>query len=112
VTAAEPAVAGELDVDVAAPSAYLEHERGDLNGARERFMRVHADALHIEPVAAGEPGELVTTTLTKGLLPLVRYRTADTGAVDDVLILGGVNVYPYEIEHVLLGIEGSRRTTS
>jgi phenylacetate-CoA ligase len=72
-------------------------------------------------------GELVITTLTKEALPLIRYRTGDvvsvteepcacgrtlarmgpvTGRRDDMLILRGVNVYPSEIEHVLLGIEG------
>ena len=71
--------------------------------------------------------ELVITTLTKEALPLVRYRTADiadvdvrpcacgrtlarmgpiVGRRDDMLILRGVNVYPSEIEHVLLGIDG------
>jgi phenylacetate-CoA ligase len=72
-------------------------------------------------------GELVITTLTKEALPLIRYRTGDVATVDeapcvcgrtlarmgpvqgrrdDMLILRGVNVYPSEIEHVLLGIEG------
>ena len=72
-------------------------------------------------------GELVITTLTKEALPLIRYRTGDVvtvtdepcgcgrtlarmGAVsgrrDDMLILRGVNLYPSEIEHVLLGIDG------
>jgi phenylacetate-CoA ligase len=72
-------------------------------------------------------GELVITTLTKEALPLIRYRTGDvvsvteepcacgrtlarmgpvSGRRDDMLILRGVNLYPSEIEHVLLGIEG------
>jgi phenylacetate-CoA ligase len=72
-------------------------------------------------------GELVITTLTKEALPLIRYRTGDIAAVteepcacgrtlarmgpvlgrrDDMLILRGVNLYPSEIEHVLLGIDG------
>ena len=72
-------------------------------------------------------GELVITTLTKEALPLIRYRTGDMASVDeepcacgrtlarmgrvqgrrdDMLILRGVNVYPSEIEHVLLGIDG------
>ena len=67
------------------------------------------------------------TTLTKEAMPLIRYRTGDIADVDetpcscgrtlarmgpvkgrrdDMLILRGVNVYPSEIEHVLLGIEG------
>jgi phenylacetate-CoA ligase len=72
-------------------------------------------------------GELVFTTLTKEALPLIRYRTGDIATVteepcacgrtfarmspvrgrrDDMLILRGVNLYPSEIEHVLLGVEG------
>jgi phenylacetate-CoA ligase len=79
------------------------------------------------PVAAGTPGELVITTLTKEALPLLRYRTGDIatlhvepcacgrtlariGAIrgrrDDMLIIRGVNLYPSEIEHTLLGVEG------
>jgi phenylacetate-CoA ligase len=72
-------------------------------------------------------GELVITTLTKQALPLIRFRTGDIADVteepcacgrtlarmgpvrgrrDDMLILRGVNVYPSEIEHVLLGVDG------
>jgi phenylacetate-CoA ligase len=72
-------------------------------------------------------GELVFTTLTKEALPLIRYRTGDvatvteepcacgrtlarmsavTGRRDDMLILRGVNLYPSEIEQVLLRVEG------
>lgn len=69
----------------------------------------------------GEPGELVLTTLTKEAQPVIRYRTGDItrllppvgnlpfrcmdrlwGRVDDMLIVRGVNVYPREIESVLL----------
>jgi phenylacetate-CoA ligase len=71
------------------------------------------------PVADGEPGELVLTTLTKEGLPLVRYRTRDLtrllpptarsmrridrihGRSDDMLIIRGVNVFPSHIEAVL-----------
>ena len=74
-------------------------------------------------------GELVITTLTRKALPLLRYRTGDMAAIDraacacgrtlarmgrvqgrrdDMLILRGVNVYPSEIEHVLLGHRGRR----
>ena len=74
---------------------------------------------------AGEQGELVLTTLTKEALPLVRYRTGDIasldaspcgcgrtfvrmsavpGRIDDMLIVRGVNLYPSEIERVLLGL--------
>ncbi|MFO8056912.1 MAG: phenylacetate--CoA ligase [bacterium] len=80
-----------------------------------------------EPVAPGEKGELVVTTLTKEAFPLIRYRTRDltslnpekcacgrtaarmhrvTGRTDDMLIIRGVNVFPSQIEHVLLDVEG------
>ncbi|MBW1858903.1 MAG: phenylacetate--CoA ligase [Deltaproteobacteria bacterium] len=76
-----------------------------------------------ESVPYGEPGELVFTTLTKEAFPLIRYRTRDlsvlnqepckcgrtlvrmgriTGRSDDMLIIRGVNVFPSQIESVLL----------
>jgi phenylacetate-CoA ligase len=79
------------------------------------------------PVARGELGELVFTTLTKEALPLIRYRTGDIAAVsdapcpcgrttvrmgpvqgrrDDMLIIRGVNLYPSQVEHVLLSQAG------
>ncbi|MEA3470297.1 MAG: phenylacetate--CoA ligase [Thermodesulfobacteriota bacterium] len=80
-----------------------------------------------EIVPPGEEGELVFTTLTKEAFPLIRYRTKDmsrlmkepcscgrslirmdriSGRSDDMLIIRGVNVFPSQIESVLLGIEG------
>ena len=80
-----------------------------------------------EPVPYGEPGELVFTTLTKEAFPLIRYRTRDlsrlmkepckcgrthvrmarvSGRSDDMLVIRGVNVFPSQIESVLLSIEG------
>lgn len=74
------------------------------------------------PVAEGEIGELVFTTLTKEALPIIRYRTRDltrllpgtarsmrrmekiTGRSDDMIILRGVNVFPTQIEEQLLQI--------
>ena len=79
-----------------------------------------------EPMPDGQLGELVFTTLTKEALPLLRYRTRDltrilsercpcgrtvrrmqrvTGRSDDMLIIRGVNVFPSQIEEVLVGIE-------
>ncbi|KAF0224266.1 MAG: phenylacetate-CoA [Rhodospirillaceae bacterium] len=73
-----------------------------------------------EPVADGEQGELVFTTLTKEGLPVIRYRTRDltrllpgtarsfrrmdkiTGRSDDMLIIRGVNVFPTQIEEQML----------
>jgi phenylacetate-CoA ligase len=77
-----------------------------------------------EPVADGEKGELVFTSLTKEAFPVVRYRTRDltrllpgtarsmrrmekiTGRSDDMMILRGVNVFPTQIEEQILAIEG------
>ena len=75
----------------------------------------------------GERGELVITTITKQGIPLIRYRTRDitsltyepcicgrtharitrmSGRSDDMLIIRGVNVFPSQIEAILVGIEG------
>lgn len=79
----------------------------------------------LQPVAEGETGELVFTTLTKEGLPLIRYRTKDLtsisyekcqcgrtiprisrfkGRSDDMLIIRGVNVFPSQVEAALLEI--------
>jgi len=81
-----------------------------------------------EQAAPGERGELVFTTLTKEALPLLRYRTRDItfllpescgcgrvfrrmnrvlGRTDDMLIIRGVNVFPSQIESVLMQIDGT-----
>ena len=80
-----------------------------------------------EPLPYGEEGELVFTTITKRGMPMLRYRTHDicslndkpcdcgrtlvrmgriTGRTDDMLIIRGVNVFPSQIESVLVGIHG------
>jgi len=77
-----------------------------------------------QPVADGEMGELVFTTLTKEGLPIIRYRTRDltrllpgtarsmrrmdkiTGRSDDMIILRGVNVFPTQIEEQILKCRG------
>ncbi len=79
----------------------------------------------LEPVPEGEEGELVLTTLTREGMPLLRYRTRDltkflpgtcpcgrthrridriTGRTDDMLIVKGVNIYPIQIERVLMSL--------
>lgn len=73
-----------------------------------------------EPVPDGQEGELVFTSLTKEALPIIRYRTRDltrllpgtartmrrmqkiTGRSDDMMIIRGVNVFPTQIEELLL----------
>ena len=77
-----------------------------------------------EPVADGELGELVFTSLTKEAFPIIRYRTRDltrllpgtarsmrrmekvTGRSDDMIILRGVNVFPTQIEECLMATPG------
>jgi phenylacetate-CoA ligase len=77
-----------------------------------------------EVLPAGAPGELVLTSLTKEALPVIRYRTRDltsllpptarsmrrlariTGRSDDMLIIRGVNVFPSQIEELLLKLPG------
>jgi phenylacetate-CoA ligase len=79
------------------------------------------------PLPWGQRGELVLTTLTKEALPVIRYRTGDitslnaetcacgrtmvrmakpSGRTDDMLIVRGINVFPSQIETVLLQVEG------
>jgi len=76
------------------------------------------------PLPDGEKGELVITSLTKEALPMIRYRTRDltrllpgtarpmrriakiTGRSDDMLIIRGVNVFPSQIEELILKTPG------
>ncbi|MGW0516152.1 phenylacetate--CoA ligase family protein [Crossiella sp. NPDC003009] len=95
---------------------------GMLNVAEDHFYVEAVDA-DGRPVPDGTPGELVFTTLTKTGMPLIRYRSGDVatlagpvpgsartlrrmskllGRVDDMLVVRGVNVFPTEIEAVLL----------
>jgi phenylacetate-CoA ligase len=81
--------------------------------------------LTLEPVAHGEEGQLVFTSLTKQAMPVVRYRTRDltrllpgtaypsfrrmqkvTGRTDDMMIVRGVNVFPTQVEEQILAVEG------
>ena len=84
------------------------------------------DPVTEEPLPDDTPGELVFTTLTKTGVPMIRYRTHDictlhhgtcacgrttvkmsriTGRTDDMLVVRGVNVFPSQIESVLMGVE-------
>ncbi len=83
-----------------------------------------------EPLPDGQTGELVLTTLCREAMPLLRYRTRDitsivpgpcpcgrthrrlhriTGRSDDMLIVRGVNIYPQQIERVLMSLPGVGR---
>lgn len=93
----------------------------------DHFLPEIIDPDKLQPVEYGEQGELVITTLTKEAIPLIRYRTRDlttlniepcvcgrttmrmgrvTGRTDDMLIIRGVNVFPSQIESVILRIDG------
>jgi phenylacetate-CoA ligase len=101
--------------------------RDGLHVNEDHFLPEVVDPATGEPLADGVEGELVFTTLTKEALPLLRYRTGDVASLDrspcacgrpfarmsavrgrrdDMLIIRGVNLYPSEIEHALLGVEG------
>jgi len=96
-----------------------------LHGWEDHFIFEVIDPDTGKRLKEGEAGELVITTLTKEALPMIRYRTRDitrlstercvcgrthvrikriTGRNDDMLIIRGVNVYPSQIEAVLVGL--------
>jgi phenylacetate-CoA ligase len=89
----------------------------------DHFIPEIIDPETLEPVVPGEIGELVFSTVTKEGMPIIRYRTRDLtrlnyekcacgrtlvrmdkcmGRTDDMLIIRGVNVFPSQIESVLL----------
>jgi phenylacetate-CoA ligase len=102
--------------------------RSGLHVQEDHFLVEVIDPADGQPVPAGAEGELVFTTLTKEAMPLIRYRTGDLGRLidepcpcgrttvrltglrgrrDDMLIVRGVNLYPAEVEHVLLSVDGA-----
>lgn len=103
-------------------SVECEHRQG-LHIFEDHFYPEVIDPSSGEPLGYGREGELVFTTLTKEAMPLIRYRTRDRttlyaepcacgrtivrmdkvlGRTDDMLIVRGVNVFPSQIERVLL----------
>ncbi len=100
-------------------------QRNGLHGWEDHFLFEVIDPDSGKPLPEGEAGELVITTLQKEALPMLRYRTRDitklttapcecgrthvrilrvTGRNDDMLIIRGVNVYPSQVEAVLVGL--------
>jgi len=94
--------------------------------AEDHFLVEILDPETLEPVPEGEYGEIVVTSLTKECCPIIRYRTRDIsriitdpcpcgrtmhrlerlrGRSDDMLIIKGVNVFPSQVEGVLLATE-------
>jgi len=111
--------------EIMGPGVACECERqGGLHGWEDHFLFEVIDPDTGVPVPEGQAGELVITTLAKEALPMIRYRTRDitrittapcecgrthlrilrvTGRNDDMLIVRGVNVYPSQLEAVLIG---------
>jgi phenylacetate-CoA ligase len=100
---------------------------GGMHVFEDHFLPEIIDPVTGAVLPPGEKGELVFTTLTKEAFPVIRYRTKDicrlfyetcrcgrtlvrmdkvTGRSDDMLIIRGVNVFPSQIEHVLVGTDG------
>ena len=98
-------------------------EQAGMHINEDHFLPEIIDPQTLEPLPPGERGELVFTTITKEGIPLIRYRTRDLtrltyekcacgrtlarmekcfGRSDDMLIIRGVNVFPSQIESVLL----------
>jgi phenylacetate-CoA ligase len=103
------------------------HQNG-MHIQEDHFLVECIDPDTLEPVAPGEKGELVFTSMTREAMPLLRYRTRDiatldespcacgrtsrrmsriTGRTDDMLIIRGVNIFPSQIEEALLRVEGT-----
>ena len=101
--------------------------RGGAHVQEDHFLVEVIDPVTERPVSPGQEGELVFTTLTREALPMLRYRTGDIsslssepcvcgrtsvrmarvrGRFDDMLIIRGVNLYPSEVERVLLEVGG------
>lgn len=100
------------------------HEHNGLHIWEDQFLVETIDPKTGEVLPAGEEGELVFTPLTKTGLPLLRYRTRDISVIetekckcgrthsrmmrvrgrsDDMLIIRGVNVFPSQVEYVIMG---------
>jgi phenylacetate-CoA ligase len=111
--------------EVMGPGVAIEcHEaKKGLHVFEDHFIPEIVDPITLEPLPYGTTGELVFTSLTKEAFPVIRYRTRDitsltpepcicgrthvrmnrvTGRSDDMLIIRGVNVFPSQIESVLM----------
>ena len=106
--------------------AYDAEDQEGLYINEDHFLAEVVDPQTLEPLPAGEKGELVLTALQRRAMPMIRYRTKDItrlwrepgsegrtfirmdkiyGRSDDMLIISGVNVFPSQIEALLLEIE-------
>ncbi len=113
--------------EIMGPSVSYECE--EQNGSHineDHFFPEIIDPVTLEPLEPGQTGELVFTTLTKEGMPVIRYRTRDLcslipgecpcgrtnvrmsaiqGRTDDMLIIRGINVFPSQVESVVLTME-------
>lgn len=111
--------------EMAGPGIAMECQAQDgLHLREDHYLAEIIDPDTLEPLPEGEQGELVITTLTREAMPLLRYRTRDitqllpgecpcgcrhrrisriVGRSDDMLIVRGCNVYPMQVERVLMG---------
>lgn len=98
-------------------------DRGDMYIWEDHFYPEIVDKDTFNPIDDGNEGELILTTLTKEALPIIRYRTKDLSTLydgdllnmrkmkrikartDDMMIIRGVNVFPSQIEEILLKID-------
>jgi phenylacetate-CoA ligase len=106
-------------------SAECAEARQGMHIQEDHFLAEVIDPQTDQPLGPGAEGELVFSTLTKVALPMLRYRTGDISSIDptpcpcgrttarmarvrgrfdDMLIIRGVNLYPSEVERVLLGV--------
>ena len=114
--------------EIAGPGVAFEClEKHGMHVNEDHVMIEIIDPVTGKPLPMGEPGEMVFTTITKEGMPMLRYRTHDicrllpgecacgrttvrmgriTGRTDDMLVIRGVNVFPSQIESVLVGIAG------
>lgn len=110
--------------EIMGPGVAMECEaRNGLHIFEDHFLVEVIDPVTLEPVPDGQEGELVFTSLTKEGMPLIRYRTRDLtrlytgtcscgrthrrmekilGRSDDMIIIRGVNVFPMQIETILI----------
>ena len=114
--------------EIAGPGVAFEcMEKHGMHVNEDHVIPEIIDPVTEEPLPYGQTGELVFTTITKEGMPMVRYRTRDlcrldntpcacgrttvrmgriSGRTDDMIVIRGVNVFPTQIESVLVGISG------
>jgi phenylacetate-CoA ligase len=104
-------------------------ERAGLHVNEDHFLAEIVDPETLDPVAPGETGELVLTTLTKEAFPMIRFRTGDLtrlieepcacgrtfkrmgrvmGRSDDMFIIRGINVFPAQVESIVSREHGAQ----